>query len=474
MEQLAFQAMNLEGLPVQVGRVQGHAGDVEVLRDTGCTTAVIREGLCRSEDFTGEKQACLLMDGSLIEKPVVVTHVDTPYYTGEVRAIAMEHPVYDVVIGNLPGARKPDDPDLDWAPGKCEVTGAVTTRSQKRSKPLPPLKVTKSSVMNVTRHELGKYQREDPSLQKIRDWIKDGRGQNPRSNCEETYYWDDKTRILTREYVTSAKKGHQSFNQVVLPEKLRQGVLEVAHDSILGGHLGMQKTGDRVLSNFYWPGIHGDVERYCQSCDICQRTMHKGRAGRAPLGTMPITGVPFSRVAMDLIGPLPATRGGHRWALTLVDCATRYPEAIPLKGIETRDIAEELVGIFSRVGVPNEILTDKGTQFTSDLMSEVARLLSLKQLFTTPYHAMCNGQCERFNGTLKSMLKKMSAENPRDWDRYIPALLFAYREVPQVSTGFSPFEMLYGRTIRGPMSILREIWTEEQQPEGKDNLSVCS
>ena len=73
---------------------------------------------------------------------------------------------------------------------------------------------------------------------------------------------------------------------------------------------------------------------------------------------------------------------------------------------------------------------------------------------------MCNGVVERFNGTLKAMLKKLCAEQPRQWHRFINALLFAYREVPQESTGFSPFELLYGRTVRGPMHILKELWTE--------------
>ena len=67
--------------------------------------------------------------------------------------------------------------------------------------------------------------------------------------------------------------------------------------------------------------------------------------------------------------------------------------------------------------------------------------------------------CERINGVLKSMLKRMCQERPKDWDRYLPAILFAYREVPQSSTGFSPFELLYGRTVRGPMQILKELWT---------------
>ena len=186
--------------------------------------------------------------------------------------------------------------------------------------------------------------------------------------------------------------------------------MEVVHDSILG-HLGTAKMQDRV-SNFYWPGIHDGVNRYCQSCDTCQRMALKGRIGKGPLGTMPIIKTPFSRVAIDLIGPLPASDRGNRWVLTLVDCATRYLAAIPMKHIKTTDVAEELVSIYHRVGVPEEMLSDRGAQFMSELMQEISRLFSFKQLFTTPYHAMYNGQVERFNGTLKSIIKKMTIEKP--------------------------------------------------------------
>ena len=238
-------------------------------------------------------------------------------------------------------------------------------------------------------------------------------------------------------------------------------MLELAHDSILGGHLATKKTYERVTSNFFWPGAYDDVSRYCQSCDICQRTIPKGRCGKTPLVAMPIIGEPFARVAIDLVGPLPMSGRKRRWILTLVDCATRYPEAIPMKGIDTIECAEELVNIFSRIGIPQDILSDRGSQCVSDLMREISRLLSVRQLQTTPYHAQCNGLVERWNGTLRRMIQKMAAEKPSDWDRYIPALLFSYREVAQASLGFSPFELVYGRSVRGPMSVLRDIWADE-------------
>jgi len=116
--------------------------------------------------------------------------------------------------------------------------------------------------------------------------------------------------------------------------------------------------------------------------------------------------------------------------------------------------------MFTRAGVRKEILSDQGSQFLSAVMKETCRLLSLKQLVTTAYHPICNGLIEKFNGTLKNMLRRMCAEKPKDWDRYVGPLLFAYREVRQDSLGYSLFELLYGRTVRGPMSILRKLMTK--------------
>ena len=209
-----------------------------------------------------------------------------------------------------------------------------------------------------------------------------------------------------------------------------------------------------------------DVKRFCASCDLCQRTAPKGMVRKVPLQNPPLIDTPFRRVAIDLIGPIsPASGSGKKYILTMVDYASRYPEAVALKGVETERVAEALVAIFFRVGVPAEVLSDRGTQFTSAVMKEVSRLLGLTQLHTTPYHPQGNGLVERFNGTLKNMLRKMCEEKPSDWDRYLPAVLFAYREALQDSVGFSPFELLYGRTVRGPVSILKELWTKEQEAE---------
>ena len=163
---------------------------------------------------------------------------------------------------------------------------------------------------------------------------------------------------------------------------------------------------------------------------------------------------------MDLVGPiLPPSEMGHRYILTLVDYATRYPEAVPLKNIETETVAEALMDMYSRLGIPEEVLSDLGTQFVSKCMDEVSRLLSIIRLTTTPYHPICNGLVERFNGTLKKMLRRLCNKQPCQWHRFVNPLLFAYGKAPQEATGFSPFELLNGRTVRGPVQILKELWT---------------
>ena len=96
--------------------------------------------------------------------------------------------------------------------------------------------------------------------------------------------------------------------------------MSVAHDMITGGHLGVKKTRQKIMSNFYWPGMYEDVARYCRSCDICQKTVSKGTVQKVPMENIPVVDVPFKRVAVDLIGPIEqASEAGHRYILTLVD-----------------------------------------------------------------------------------------------------------------------------------------------------------
>ncbi len=451
------------GLPL----CQGYVGDrlVEVLRDTGCNTAAIKRDIIKDNQLNGKVSSCVLMDGTLRQFPMATITVDTPYFSGEVDAMCMPNPIHDLIIGNIPGVKPVPDPNWQRERIPCKAS-AVTTRAMnaKEKHQIKPLVVPAVTIEEIGIKELKKQQDEDETLTKL--WKHAEEEHEFTGKGQRSYRYVVTKDVLYRIYTQRHGGTVNVTRQIVVPTALRKRVMELAHESIVGGHLGSKKTMDRITSAFFWPGINGDVTRFCRSCDTCQRTIPKGKVTKVPLGEMPIIDAPFERIAIDLVGPIaPMSEAGNRYILTVVDYATRYPEAVPLKKIETERISEALLEIFSRVGFPKEVLSDRGTQFTSDLMKEVSRLVSIKQLFTTPYNPKCNGLCEKMNGTLKSMLRKMCQERPKDWDRYLPAVLFAYREAPQASTGFSPFELLYGRTVRGPMQILKEIWTEAETPE---------
>ena len=130
--------------------------------------------------------------------------------------------------------------------------------------------------------------------------------------------------------------------------------------------------------------------------------------------------------------------------------------------------------MFSRVGILKEILTNKGSNFTSCLLAEFYSMLGVHPIQKTPYHTQTDGLVERFNQTLKAMLRKTVTKEGKDWDRLVPFLLFAYREVPQVSTGFSPFELLYGSVVRGPLDVVKEAWESEQAEQSSADEIVVS
>ena len=124
------------------------------------------------------------------------------------------------------------------------------------------------------------------------------------------------------------------------------------------------------------------MTRYVASCDLCQRNVSKGSVPKAPMKKLSLINTQFSAICVDIIGPISPPSDGYRYVLTTIDMCTRFPEAMPLKDIHTRTVAKALLEIFSRVGLPNKIHSDRGSQFTSDMMREVYRLLHVKQSTT--------------------------------------------------------------------------------------------
>ncbi len=245
--------------------------------------------------------------------------------------------------------------------------------------------------------------------------------------------------------------------QVVLPVSVRNTVMTLGHSIPWAGHLGRRKTHCRISKHFYWLGMSKDIAEFCKACPECQYSgIRKPR--KVPLIPLPVIGVPFQRLGMDILGPLERSKTGYKYILVICDYATRFPEVFPLKNIKAKAVASCLIQFFSRVGIPKEILTDRGTNFMSQFLQQVYQLLGIKGLKTTPYHPETDGLVERFNQTLVQMLRKFVNEVGTDWDQWLPYLMFAYREVPQASTGFSPFQLMYGHEVQGPLFLVRELW----------------
>ena len=347
------------------------------------------------------------------------------------------------------------------------VAGPVVTRAQaKKSDKVHLLKV-KEAMSSIDKSSIENLQEKDLTLKKCFDRVG-----KPiiRENYVGEFY--KKNGLLSRKHEET--KTGRSFNQLFVPKGLQRQVMSVNHELAFSGHLGAKKREVRILPNFFWPELRQDVIRFYHSSHVCQRTVKRGCVKKVPLGSMPLIDTPFIRIAVDIVRPIAQpSEAGHRYILTLVDYATRYSEAVPLKKITKEAVSEALLDIYSRVDIPEEVLTDQGTQFMC--MQEVSRLLSIKGLTITPYHPICNGLFERWNGTLKSMLKRLCQDQPKQWHRLINPVLFAYREVPQESTGFSPFQLLYGRSVRGPGMILKELWTKEVNvPEVKSSYEFVT
>ena len=433
------------------GKVNGrHAS---VLRDTGATICGVRAGLVDKDQYLGRDITCVSFGGRKEVFPIAEVDIETDFFVGKIQCCVINNPAADLILGNIPNMGPPIQPN------NYDKTQSilVTTRAQVQKNKIPKVPLhTVTEDLKLTKKDLSEFQRQDNSLTDMFSKAKQGTV-SQTGNATVSYFVENE--ILFRNY----KNEKDHINQIVVPQKLRSSVLATAHDLLISGHCGNRRTRNRILKNFFWPGIFKDVKDYVRTSLQCQKAAPKGRIKRLPLFKTPIITTPFHRVGIDLVGPFsPASEEGHRYVLTVICLATRYPEGIPLKFIDSVTVAEALFTIFTRVGFPVEILSDRGSQFNSDLMKQFQRLLGIHGITCTPYHPQNNGCCERLHGTLKAMLRKTIQSQPKSWHRYLPALLFACRELPNESTHYSPFELLFGRQPRGPISILAEIWTDSE------------
>ena len=181
--------------------------------------------------------------------------------------------------------------------------------------------------------------------------------------------------ILKREVTDELNQPRQI---AVVPKGLWRRLLKMAHDE--AGHLSVRKVMFLLCQSYMWPRMKHDVSQYCMK----RQCFRKAGVGRAPLQLVPVFSVPFEHVAVDLVGPFDRSKDGYKFLLTFICLASRYPEALPLKSATAEEVAEGLLEIFSRTGVPKTQLSDQGKQFTGSLVSILCKRLNVEKIHTTP------------------------------------------------------------------------------------------
>ena len=168
-----------------------------------------------------------------------------------------------------------------------------------------------------------------------------------------------------------------------------------------------------------------------------------------------LVGELWERIAIDITGEHPKSRNGNEYMLTVMDHFSKWAEGYPLRDHKAPTVAKVLVEqLFSRFGMPCQLLSDQGPEFGSDLFLEICRWMDMDKIRTSPYRPACNGMLERYHRTLNSMLGKIVEENQKDWDTKVQFVMAAYRASVHEATGYTPNSLTLGRETRASLNIV--------------------
>ncbi|UYV61958.1 hypothetical protein LAZ67_1007166, partial [Cordylochernes scorpioides] len=239
---------------------------------------------------------------------------------------------------------------------------------------------------------------------------------------------------------------------LVVSKKRRKEIMSEYHNHMLNGHLGVARTTYRLKNKYYWPSMLKDVSEFVKTCHLCQSRKGSNHLPSGLLQPIPPANYPFERIGIDFVGPLPSTKRRRKWIIVLTDYYTKYAETKAVSEATVKEVSTFLIEhIILRHGAPRFLISDRGSQFTSNLMKEVMKMCKVKHCFTTSYHPQTNGLTERLNRTLINMISMYVNTDQKNWDEILPFITHAYNTTIQETTGYSPFFLLFGRE---PMSLL--------------------
>ena len=281
---------------------------------------------------------------------------------------------------------------------------------------------------------------------------------------EDSFVKMDRTRPKPQLQERDGLLYHLKGTGVYLPVAMRTEILHECHDaSMAGGHWGLDKTEDHVASYFWWPHMRTSIAAYVKRCDVCQRSKPSNQRPAGLLQPLPVPDYPWQQVTMDLM-TLPPSNNGYDNVFVVVDRLTKMVHFIPTrKTAGAQELARLFFDNIVRLhGVPDAIISDRDTCFTSDFWRALFEATQTKLKFSTAYHPQTDGQTERANRTLLQYLRCYASPSGADWDLHLSAAEFAYNSTKQSSTQLAPFLLNYGRHPRSPLDSL--VLRHEQLP----------
>ena len=222
--------------------------------------------------------------------------------------------------------------------------------------------------------------------------------------------------------------------------ELKLSLLCKYHDSSTTGHPGQAKTLELLSRNWYWPSMKKYVNRYVSNCQICARAKPRHNAPFGELRSLEIPKRPWSSISMDFIVGLPECLN-YNSIWVIVDRFTKQAHFVPTVDTMT---AKELADLFLREvfrlhGMPDDIVSDRDSLFTSKYWKKVTELLGIKRNLSTAFHPQTDGQTERVNQQLEQYLRIFTSYQQDEWVQLLPMAEFSYNNVIHSSTNMSPF-----------------------------------
>lgn len=252
---------------------------------------------------------------------------------------------------------------------------------------------------------------------------------------------------------SSIRKAHQQHpdpgngpsGSLFVPNSMRSDVLQWAHSSSPSGHPGINRTYKLILRKFWWPMMRKDVQEFVSSCPTCAQSKEPRTRPQGLLHPLSIPSRPWSHISLDFITGLPPSQG-NTVILVVVDRFSKMCHLLPLPKLPTANQTAELLmrHVFKMHGFPQDIVSDRGPQFSSRFWKAFGRLIGSSISLSSGYHPQSNGQTERVNQEVEKTLRCLAGDNHSSWTSHLVWVEFAHNTLHHSSINMSPFECVYG------------------------------